>query len=262
MKKCVKMGKSFSLQRKNWESDFFQIEIAELLFGENDGNHSEELIHLLNSKEFQLIECNLNSSNFSDVMLIQKNNFVLVDTRIQFMSKIAAENFSSSNHKGKVASIRNAIAEDQDAINNIVKECFVDFPAFVSRYKNRDYFPHFSASKYFKTWVKNSFLDSESRISVSTDGDQVTGFYIMKKIGQKEGLNVYKGVLCAVKKEYRGNSLLLQLQNDLLSKSNEKELYYDSTTQLSNYAVINNHIKAGRHMNKISFTFYRKVDSN
>ena len=68
------------------------------------------------------------------------------------------------------------------------------------------------------------------------------------------------GVLTAVEPAYRGEKAHLSMQSFLYQHIPENRFYLDNTTQLTNFAIIKNHITSQKKLNRMDLFFYLSIN--
>lgn len=261
----------FLIEKKEWESNFFKRSWGTLKFTSDfssDSFHKAELgitrdlTGILDQSDriFNLLEFIVTTQQFYITPVIEDCEFRLVDTRISF--KTLFDFTTSTQNFNILPPLIKIIKYSPKYLNSILKlteKYIVENPEFTSRFKNRRFLGDKDARAYFREWIKNSLLSEQSISCVLVDEDEVVnGYFIYEQTEFQNKLPVYKGILTVVDENYRGNSLHLALQSFLFSYIPHKLFYIDNTTQLTNIAVITNHIKSQRKLEKISLTFFRK----
>jgi hypothetical protein len=266
------MEEVFSLQPKEWESDFFSFPIGSLRFdfpfdaSEYFQRYPElqsRLIELLriSDGQYELLEADVDAKLLFAIPLLEEQGFRMVDSRCSFLTPLekkdlTGQQFESSNPQ---IQIRDKTEDDFDSIAAMTVDFLVNDPAFLSRYKNVAYFTEGAAERYFLEWIRNAFHSTDALIAVAVQrSGEVIGFYIYEKKGVKNQLPIYKGILSVVRPEFRGADIHLALQSFIFGRLEEPRFYVDNTTQLANTGVIRNHIKSHRRLELISLVFFRK----
>lgn len=249
------MNKIFKVSKRNWESNFFKKEMWELQIDFNQSFTSDELKQFLTTipSEVEILEINFSVTYFDQVYKLEECNFRLLDSKIQFLTKVNKKEVIDVNKANNIKSfkVRDAIDLDEIRIIELVNKYFVEGNRFKSRYKNRLFFTPAETKKYYEQWVKFSFQEKDMAISVVESEGYVVGFFIFQR-KRIEGDIHYKGILTAIEREYRGENLHIELQEFLYDKFNDDEFFIDNTTQLANIPVIKNHIKTGRQLKQIT----------
>ena len=239
------------ISKNDWESKFFKKEIFKLEF---DGK-IDELKTDLRNNNWDLVECNVNLTNFKDILMLQNLGFKIVDSRIRFLTNIE---FNQQDYLfyNEDYTIRNYLEKDLDFILNLTQEFLTNNKNFISRFKNESYFNVDDGEKYFTKWINFSLANPNSKTAVVEKDNKQVGFFIMEEKGVHKEIPLLKGILTAVDKNNRGNKLHLVLQTFLFENFGYKSFYLDNTTQLSNIAVIKNHIKSSRKLDSMHITMY------
>jgi len=261
----------FSLQRKDWESDFFAVPIGSLQFtaaSDLDKYYSypelrTQLTGLLEIADarYHLLEIDIDVKQMFVVPLLEEHGFRLVDSRCSFLTflekdDLAAQMFDVANDQ---IEIRDKTERDLEPIIDLTVNFLVNDTGFLSRYKNGAYFSKVSAERYFCEWVRNAFRSPGSIISVAAHKTcEVVGFFIYEKRGSRNDFPLYRAMLSVVNPEFRRNGIHLAMQSFILKQFGESGFYIDNTTQLANVSVIRNHIKSHRSLNFISLILWRE----
>lgn len=240
------------IEKKEWESNFFGLSIYELV----TWNGLDTLEGKIEKLDYDLIECNLSFSNFKDLSFLESIGFRTVDSRISFLTLIDVKDqrFLASSPKYK---IRPYLRKDFEEVLEMTHKHLTFNDSFVSRYKNTMYYPGGFAEKYFKSWISKSVLSEDSITVVAEFNSKVVGFFIIEKKTLDAEIPVWKGRLTAVDKLHRGNNLHLSMQSKIFELIPTTNFYLDNTTQLSNIAVVKNHIKSNRKLESMSLNLIK-----
>ncbi len=261
----VMNNKLYTINRKQWESDFFGIEIFELsLENFNIKDHKNDILAYIKNypNKVDIIEVNLPIQNFNSVSALEEIGFRMMDSKIQFLTKIDRSDSIFTKETKSDVIIRNAEHKDLDQISNLVKKYLTDNSEFISRYKNLDFFPENSANKYYNQWVNFCFENKNTYITVCENKKgEIVAFFIFLKESSGDEV-IYKGVLTVIEKEFRGLNLHLVMQSFLYNQFNEDTFLINNTTQLSNFPVIANHIKSSRKLNLITLNMMLRISVN
>ena len=102
--------------------------------------------------------------------------------------------------------------------------------------------------------ITNNINDPNVLTAVIEFGNEVVGFFMLKMIDQ----HTYKGLMTGVIPKARGMKFHIKMQQFLINHIGHPFTLIN-TTQLSNLAVIKNHIRSNRSLSKIEHIFYKKV---
>ncbi|MFQ5963110.1 MAG: hypothetical protein ACE5KZ_02370 [Candidatus Scalinduaceae bacterium] len=262
---CSQNGESIaSLNIKEWETNFFKRK-----FGILNINHHvlvnmniEEIHYTLDSllsfadkNSFRLVELQLNAYGLEFVPLLEDKGFRLVDTRTTFITLMKRSTLKAN--LCEVGDIGFASRDDLEEILILTHKSFTNNHLFYSRFKNKKYFTKEESERYYTTWIENHIEDKKSFFCVLKKDQKVIGYSILKDAGHKNGEKLYKAILSTVDSNYRGRNIYLLIQSFLCNNLQEDQFYLDNTTQLTNFAMIRNHIKAQKGLDSISLIFYR-----
>lgn len=255
----------FVLEKRNWESTFFQKRygtlkfVNETLFVNNDPSDLKvELAALLAEARanYDLIDFHLPAHLFQFISICEDFNFRLIDSQIIFKTLIDETTLDQQNFDLQFDELQLRMFEHRDLsqIISLTNENLTYNPFFVSRFKNLDYFKEDDASRYFEQYILNMAENENSFCNVLVDvSNKVDGYFIYEKKGTLNNLPVYKGILTLITEQYRGKGTHLAMQYHLLKQFKEKKFYIENATQLSNFPVIKNHIKSQRTLENIRF---------
>jgi hypothetical protein len=262
---CLQHEKTMlSLKIREWETKFFNRVFGSLTIHPRFYTHeqTEVLRSALESvlskadADYDLIELHCHISGTRIIGIIEDQGFRLVDSRITFLTFMEKRNLNDDlSHSG---SFFFATPDDLSDVLHLTHESLTDNPSFSSRFKDPAYFLPEETRRYYSAWIENHFDDPDSFFAVSKDNGKTIGFFIYKREGLCEGAPVYKGILSAVAPDYRGQRLHFGMQSFLHNHLPEEQFYVDNTTQLANLPTIKSHIRAGKHLDRIELTFYRR----
>lgn len=240
-------------EKLEWDSKFFGRDLyllnisGDIKVSSEDLNKSIEQAYDVDQTEY---EVRIPSKNISLVPTIEDAGFRLVDSKITFSSIINIENIPKWDVP--FGHFRQAEHKDLSYIKQLTIDNLVDNDAFVSRYKNRDIYSRDESIKYYMAWNELVLTNQPELFVVwEVEGEVVAFFtYYQEKT---EGL--YKGILTAVDKDYRGHSIQNEMQYYLFSKFGREEFVVENATQISNIPVIRNHIKSSRRLEDVTLIF-------
>lgn len=251
--------------RKDWESNFFGTEYFTLKLPDTISRKelTLSLPDLISTTPDGLIECNLDTSLLPVADVLEDQGFRLVDSRASFITKISAGaaeyTFSPPDDTYRLAIAK---PEDTASILDLNEKYIIRNPGVVSRYKNERFFTDAAMANYFNTWINYCLNKDSAYVAVTHHAGKVVGFFIFERRGQWKESPLFKGILCAIDKEYHGKKLHLAMQSFLFNQFMEEHFYLDNTTQVSNYPILKNHIRSGRRLQQLSLTFLLKHESN
>lgn len=244
------------LERKEWDSEFFSKEIYELkLDGYAEPLEIKNKIEDVCESAFG-IECHVDSRNVGMISNIEEVGFRFVDSKVSFLTKMNIEDIPDNNIS--LGIFRKADQNDMDRVEELTVSCLVDNDFFISRYKNYELYSKSESEKYYMAWNKKVLSEFPDLFLVWEVKGVVVGFFNYMISSVKDGMNVYKGILTAVDPQYRGYSAQNEMQYELYRSFGLSEWYIQSATQLSNIAVLRNHIKAGKDLINIDMIFFKK----
>ena len=252
---------TFTVEARPFESNFFDLSICRL--GINRASDpalfARELASFVGDSDHDVIETNLDLRDLSLASALEDHDFRLVDSRITFITLVSVDDPDVTvAGEDSGFDIRMLTDDDLDQVVELTHANLTDNPGFVSRYKNEGIFGDQSARRWFGAWIRDSAGNESARTAVAEVGGDVVAFFTYQKQDHyADGLPLYRGILSAVDPAYRGHHLHILLQPYLFDAFPESSFYVQNATQLSNYAVIKNHIRSNRHLEHCELTYMR-----
>lgn len=228
------------MKRDNWMSDFYG----------HDWYKVDDPLESNNIEGPCLVECLVNTNEYSKIEQVQDLGFILVETAIEFETII-------DHHRESLPNIRIATDADLPKILEITEECYLTHDKFYNRFRNRNYFSVDQSKLYYTNSVKNNYHGDDIVKVVVEDDLGVCAYYILKKVEQLDMYGKYKGIISGVTKRARGKNLHVEMQIKITDIIGEPYITVNRT-QLGNYRVIGNHLKEHRQLSKIEHYFYLK----
>lgn len=198
-------------------------------------------------KEEGLYELRLLSDDFSGIIEAQKNGFSLVESFIEFETNVEPNN---DEYEG----IRLMNKSDHTFISTLNEQSMCQNEGYRTRFNNPLYFDESACRKYYGAAITNNINDPNVLTAVVEMGREVVGFFMLKINNQQ----TCKGLITGVIPKERGKKLHIKMQQFLINYIGHPFTLIN-TTQLSNFAVIKNHIRSRRSLSKIEHIFYKKV---
>ena len=198
-------------------------------------------------KEEGLYELRLSSDDFSGIMEAQKHGFSLVESFIEFATEVEP---SQEEYEG----IRLMNKSDYSFISALNEQSMCQNEGYRTRFNNPIFFDESACKKYYGAAITNNINDPNVLTAVIEFGNEVVGFFMLKMIDQ----HTYKGLMTGVIPKARGMKFHIKMQQFLINHIGHSFTLIN-TTQLSNLAVIKNHIRSNRSLSKIEHIFYKKV---
>lgn len=245
--------------RKDWDSEFFGREIYQL--GETDKLDERTLRRALDDLDRQQawgIEAQITAENFHRCPLLERFGFRLVDSKMTFISKMTRHEIGSELiPRGR---LREVTSRDLPRISALTAAYIVDNPSVYSRFKNPDLFDREESIRYYDACNERAFAEDATLFSVWEVEGEVVAYFCYQCMPNTRFDPLYKGILTTVEPAYRGNDAHNRMQNFIFRKIPSKSWWIDNTTQVSNTAVIKNHIKANKSFFGASLIFFRTRD--
>ena len=251
--------------RKNWESDFFERDWFLISFDARSYGYEdldalrERLQALLNGAAPGLYEIELDARQLFLSPALEDCGFRLWDSQFRFLTRIDRNRLPHYAYElPDDVTLRAAAPSDREAILALNRAHLTRDTSLVSKLKSPTFSPA-DTERWFDAWIKNS-LAEDALVSVLESGDQIGGFFIYLRRGDRDGLALYKGVLCAIDPRWRGRNLHLALQEHIFRHQVvEDEFFVDNTTQISNPAIYRNHFHSRREPRDIRLIFLREL---
>jgi hypothetical protein len=251
----------YELSRKPWDSDFFGREIYQLsVTGDLPLEALSEDLTRLDEEGVWGVECSLITSHLHRVASLENLGFRLCDSKIQFISQVSVEGMEVDGLPFGI--IREVLPDDLAQVEDLTVKALVDNPRFTSRFNDRRLFSREESIRYYSAWNKLAFEEDPTLFAVWADQGEIRAYFTFLRRKTPGGELIFKGGLTAVQEEYRGHGAQNILQTYLFHNFGVPVFLLDSTTQLSNLPVVNNHIKAGKSYRDSALVFYRAPGLN
>lgn len=195
-----------------------------------------------------LFEIRIKCEDHESLSKAQIMGFNIVETFVEFETEV----YPNLENDLENIEIREANRHLKDILE-ITDECYTENKKFVNRFKNRHYFTEDQCKLYYHASIKSSVENVDCITSFAIIDNVIVGYYILKKL---KG-NSYKGIMSGVRKEYQGKSFHIKMQHAIFKRLGQN-IRTINTTQLSNYSIINNHIKEGRKFVKGEYILFFK----
>lgn len=234
--------------RRDFESEFFGIEIGRVEIPDSAAPEhvATEMQAIIASGRFKVIEANIGLPRLSFLAPFEDLGFRTVDSRISFLTRIGRTDERYHFATEPPYAVRRFREPDLQRVIELTHLTLTDNDSFVSRYKDEQTFGPRSAARWFEAWITDVVGRETSHTAIATLDEEIVGFFSFAAAGMFEDDPVFKGILVAVEPEMRGAKLHLAMQAHLFQDFGSDHFWVDNTTQLSNYAVIKNHIRSQR----------------
>ncbi len=198
-------------------------------------------------KQEGLYELRLSSDDFLGIIEAQKHGFSLVESFIEFATKVEP---SQEEYEG----IRLMNKSDHSFISALNEQSMCQNEGYRTRFNNPIFFDENACKNYYGAAITNNINDPNVLTAVVEFGNEVVGFFMLKIVDQQ----TCKGLMTGVIPKARGMKFHIKMQQFLINHIGHPFTLIN-TTQLSNLAVIKNHIRSNRSLSKIEHIFYKKV---
>lgn len=232
----------YILKKLIWDTNFFQINSAELVLKQQIFNKDiEEIKRLVKKQKYKFITIKNFDNNENNNKIIPKlGNVFLADINIQYEKSI----FKNQTEKTKNIIIEDNMKENLDIINSS---------------KNTFIYSRFNIDKNLKNgkevhsnWVKNSFNQKNKFFCYYLLNNQIIG-YILFSIN-KEKSTIYIELI-AIKSGYRNKGIGTKLISELENFGIDKKIHYINVgTQINNKKAQNFYIN-----NKFRIKFINSI---
>ena len=228
----------------HWMSEFYGLDWLRV--------ESVEDVKKVDTKA--LLEWRILSDDFDTLIQAQEHNFKLVESFIEFKTDVIPTQPDLENPEGII--IRMVREEDQQRILALNEEAMCMNPNYKTRFNNSLFFDSQACNRYYELAIVNNITSDDVITCVSVRNDELVGFFMLKKQSDVE----YKGMMTGVAPKARGKKLHIKMQQYLINHIGQPFTLVN-TTQLSNMAVIKNHIRSKRNLSKIEHIFYKLVEA-
>jgi dTDP-4-amino-4,6-dideoxy-D-galactose acyltransferase len=158
------------LQQLKWESNFFQLECAELL-------PSRIPINNRNFERYEWVQGKCFIQENKQIKFFENNGFHFEDLRITFQKKISKP---LQKHKKNKIDVVEATKKESKEIEEIAKVLFVDRSRFVSLVGKT------KTSEFYAEWVKNAIIGSFDDVCYFLRiNNDIAGFATVKYVDKK-----------------------------------------------------------------------------
>ena len=248
---CVPVAKP-----KVWDTEFFGRPIYELtLVPPTEPRALAKVLAELDSKGAWGIEVVVQPEHMGEVPMLEDAGFRLVDSRMAFVSRMNIADVPERSLPS--GSLRQALSADMDRVAELTAQCLVDNPRFSSRYKNPRLFSREESIRYYNAWNERCMNEQPGLFVVWDVDGSVNAYFNYFRADTAEHSPLFKGILTAVDPQYRGHDAHNLMQEWLFRRFGVSEWWIDNTTQISNIAVVRNHIKALKQFKGASLILYR-----
>ncbi|TDX42942.1 dTDP-4-amino-4,6-dideoxy-D-galactose acyltransferase [Halanaerobium congolense] len=227
------------LNRLKWDSDFWDLEIADLHF-ENDNFEAEE--H--NFFDYDIIQSKVEINKKKIINFLESKKFNFINLEISLVRNLSNYNYKRSQFE---------IAQKKD-IDDV---CLIASNVFEkSRFDVFERLTNQKISNFYSLWVKKSVLGTfdDCCIIERNDQNKIIGFITLKFLNDDSA----EIGLLGVKKNNQGlgiGSKLLSSAYKLLKEKKIERLIV--STQGTNYNALNFYYKNNFKLNKINSWYYK-----
>jgi hypothetical protein len=201
------------------------------------------------------IEVLVTPEQISNVPTLEDAGFRLVDSKMSFISKLSISDVVPKPVPfGRLRQVRK---EDLPCVSELTVRHLVDNPVVYSRFKNPDLYSREESIRYYDAWNLRAFREQPELFVVWEVEGEVGAYFNYMRFDHPQFKPYFKGILTVVDPRYRGRNAQNIMQSFLFEKFQEPEWWIDNTTQISNTAVIKNHIKAGKAFHGSELIFFR-----
>jgi hypothetical protein len=248
----------YSLERKSWDSEFFEKEIYALR-GIEAGVRVDALdrdLARLDERGAFGVEAHLNIRSMATIPDLEELGFRLVDSRMEFITRTTRRPDDVAPERG---TFRRFVQDDWEALVDLTRRSFVENPAFLSRYNNRWLFTPEESLRYYVEWHHWVLRTSPDLFLSWVDGDRYVGFYsILRKSNATTGIPDYKVGLAAIEPDYRALKGQNLMQAWLFHNTPDPEWTTINSPQLTNTSGLKNNIRSGKNFVAVELFFFRK----
>lgn len=202
------------------------------------------------------IEVALPNTSMRAAPMLEACGFRLVDSKMTFVTRMGLEDVQPLTvPEGHV---RQVTEGDMPTISELTTRLLVDSTTVYSRFKNPALFTREESIRYYDAWNELALREHPELFAVWEVAHKVVGYFdYLRSEPEERPLPLFKGVLSAVEPAFRGHGAHNALQAWLFPRFDEPAWLLDNTTQLSNMAVLTNHLRARKHFESAALIFYR-----
>lgn len=246
-----------STRRKDWDSDFFGREIHALdVGGDVTIADVRDAVDALDDRGVWGIEVALPNTSMRTAPALEACGFRLVDSRMTFVTRMTTQDIEPM--RLPTGRVRQATPEDLPAVSDLTTRLLVDSDAVYSRFKNPSLFTREETIRYYDAWNELVLRECPELFAVWDVDGRVAGYFdYLRTEPEDRPLPLFKGVLAAVHPDFRGHQAHNALQAWLFPRFGEPAWLLDNTTQLSNMAVLKNHLRARKDFESATLVFFR-----
>jgi ribosomal protein S18 acetylase RimI-like enzyme len=247
-----------------WETEFFGRRFGRLTIDVEEA-HDFDLEHLDSTLQevlscgdqngYDLIDLELDASWIHRFCLFEDRGFRLVDTKMRFLTLKKEEEMRDLPPPTRETCL--VSEEMKGEILLVTRKAFTTTLSFKTRFNNESFFSRSETERYYAAWIEKYLGDRNTIFAVARDEGRIVGYLIYAKTGEHRGKPLYKAALMAVDPAYHGRRIYFDLRSFVYAQFPEREIYLDTTTQLSNLSTIRNLIRMQKTLESIKFVFFR-----
>jgi ribosomal protein S18 acetylase RimI-like enzyme len=267
-KSCVRSSKDrrlvIGLHEKEWETAFFGRRFGTLEIDVEETHDSDvedleetlrEVLSFGDRNGYELIDIEVDVSWMHRLSMFEDQGFRLVDTKLCFLTLKKKEEMEDLPPPTRETCL---VSEDMKGeILLVTRRAFTTNPSFKTRFNNERFFSRSETERYYAAWIEKYMGDRDTIFAVARDEGKIVGYLIYTKKGEHRGKPLYKAALMAVDPEHRGRKVYFDLRSFVYAQFPEREIYLDTTTQLSNLSTIRNLIRMQKTLENIKLVFFR-----
>lgn len=187
------------LKQLGWESDFFQMNCAEVPEG------TSQALDIRMFERFDWVQARRGVDDTKSIRSLEKAGFFLEDLRITF-SKMLSHNCDTSKNDTFQAS-----RSDIEAVRQISKSAFVEYSRFVSLVGAA------KTANFYEAWAENAILGTHDDLCrVIKIDEECVGFVTLKCFKDGKSRIGLIGVVDRYKNRGIGKKLIASIENSAL----------------------------------------------
>lgn len=232
------------LNRLEWDSDFWGLEIADLIF-ENDNFKKMKY----NFSNYDIIQSKVEIDKKEIINFLESKNFNFINLEVSLVRNL-------SNYNCKKTQYEIAQKKDIDDVCLIASDVFNK-----SRFDIFERLTKQTINNFYSLWAKKSVLGTfdDYCIIERNNKKKIIGFVTLKLLDNDTAMIGLLGV----KKSNQGSGVGSKLLNSTYSFLTEKNIErLIVSTQGTNYKALNFYYKNDFKLNKISSWYYKINNSN
>jgi hypothetical protein len=256
-----------------WDSDFFKIPMAtvsDFVVNEHSPYKREIALNLLKhaigSAEkagYGFISCKTYSNDFVNIHALEKSDFLLVDSHLDFVNDFKKNPFHQVPEKKLPAdvSVRFAQSDDEKELVSLAK---LSFQNFLGRFHTDPRFSREQATQVYMEWMISGLKDKANTFIIAEIEGRIAGVSVWKQATDAETvipviLSHY--TIGAIHPDFFGRKIFQLLTYEGMRWLNGKADIIDGPTNINNFPVQQGYKRLGWQVVDAHHSFHLWLDS-